>query len=145
MLDLLQLETVSSVEKRTDETSTPQEDDDHPQDASSSYITSKHIVQAGDIEMDMDPLQKGAKLSPLRRSALHLLTVLVKGLLHEVYESGALGVRGNLFSAQRGLTTLRYIATTDADNTVRVLAAEGAELLAHLRRAVVSVDVDVDA
>ena len=137
MLDLLQLETVTSVEKR-DEKSTAQ-DGHHVQDVTSSYITSKYIVQAGDIEMDSDPLQKDAKLSPLRRSAIHFLTVLVKVFLHQVYESGASGVRENLFSTQRGLTTLRYIATTDADNTVRVLAAEGADLLAQLRRAILGV------
>lgn len=138
MLDLLQLETVASAEMR-DEKSTAR-DDHHLQDATVPYITSRDIVQAGDIEMDSDPLQKDAKLSPLRRSAIHLLTVLAKGILHQVYESGASGVRGTLFSAQRGLTTLWYIATTDADSTVRVLAAEGADLLVQLRRAMISVD-----
>ena len=139
MLDLLQLETVASVEKRRDDKLTAQ-DDHRLQDAASSYIISRHVVQAGDIEMDSDPLQKDAKLPPLRRSAIHLLTVLSKAFLHRVYESGASGVHGNLFSVQRGLTVLRYIATTDADNTVRVLAAEGADLLAQLRRVVLSAD-----
>jgi hypothetical protein len=138
MLDLLQLETVASAEKRDGEPAA--QDGQRLQDATLSYITSRQIVQAGDIEMDLDPLQKDGRLSPLRRSAIHLLTVLVKVLLHQVYEHGASGVRGNLFSAQRGLTTLRYIATTDADTTVRVLAAEGADLLVQLRRAMVSAD-----
>jgi len=149
MLDLLQLETVGSVEKKKDEkptaqtAQTTQEDrGSGSQDAASSYIASKHIVQAGDIAIDWDPLQKDAKLSPLRRSAIHLLTVLVRGLLHQVHESGASSVRGNLFSVQRGLTTLRYIATTDADNTVRVLAAEGADLLAQLRREMLGISVE---
>jgi hypothetical protein len=139
MLDLLQLETVTSVEKeRYAKSKAP--DDDRSQAATSSYITLKHIIQPGDIEMDLDPLQKDTKLSPLRRSAIHFLTVLVKNLLQQVYESGASSVSGNLFSAQRGLTTLRYIATTDADNTARVLAAEAADLLAQLRRAMLSID-----
>lgn len=144
MLDLLQLETVASVEKKKYEkpTATAMEtgqDDHYSQDATSSYILSRSIVQTGDIAMDSDPLQRDTKLSPLRRSAIHLLTVLVKALLDQVHERGASGVHGNSFSAQRGLTTLRYIATTDADNTVRVLAAEGADLLAQLRRAMLSV------
>jgi hypothetical protein len=142
MLDLLQLETVASVEKKRDEEPSAtaiRRDGHHSQDAASSYIISKHIVQAGDIAMDLDPLQKDAKLSPLRRSAIHLLTVLVKVLLDQAHESGVSGVHGNSFSAQRGLTTLRYIATTDADNTVRVHAAEGANLLAQLRRVVLGV------
>ena len=147
MLDLLQLETVASIEKKKDEptatataTATATEQDcHHSQGAASSYVTSKHIVQTGDIAMDADPLRKDAKLSPLRRSAIHLLTVLVKVLLDRVYESGVSGVHGDSFSVQRGLTTLRYIATTDADNTVRVLAAEGVDLLAQLRRDMFSV------
>lgn len=138
MLDLLQLEAVASVEKRDEEPAA--QHGHHMQDATLSYIKSRQIVQAGDIEMDLDPLQKDAKLSPLRRSAIHLLTVLVKVLLHQACESGASGVRGNLFSTQRGLTTLRYIATTDADTTVRVLAVEGADLLVQLRRAMLSTD-----
>jgi hypothetical protein len=138
MLDLLQLETVASVEKKRGEKSAAQ-DNDRPEEAAPSYITLKHVVEAGDIEMDSDPLQKDAKLSPLRRSAIHLLSVLVKVLLHQVYESGASGLGGTLFSAQRGLTTLRYMATTDADNTVRVLAAECVDLLAQLRRAILGV------
>ena len=145
MLDLLQLETVASIEKKKDErltataTATGQ-DCHHSQAAVPSYISSKHVVQAGDIAMDEDPLRKDAKLSPLRRSAIHLLTALVKGLLDQVYESGVSDVHRDSFSAQRGLTTLRYIATTDADNTVRVLAAEAVDLLAQLRRAVLSIE-----
>ena len=137
MLDLLQLETVASAEKRDEKSA---QDGHHLQDATLSYISSGQIVQAGDIEMDSDPLQKDAKLSPLRRSAIHLLTALIKVLLHQVYESGVSGVRGNLFSTPRGLTTLRYIAATDADTTVRVLAAESADLLVHLRQAMLSAD-----
>ncbi len=145
MLDLLQLETVASVEKKKDEELTATamatgQDHHHSQGAAPSYVTSQHIVQTGDIAMDADPLRKDAKLSPLRRSAIHLLTVLVKVLLDQVYESGVSGVHGDSFSAQRGLTTLRYIATTDADNTVRVLAAEGVDLLAQLRRAMLGVE-----
>jgi len=142
MLDLLQLETVATVEKKKDEKPTATamgQDGHHPQDAASSYAMSKHIVQAGDIAMDSDPLQSDAKLSPLRRSAIHLLTVLVKVLLDQVHESGVSGVHGSVFSAERGLITLRYIATTDADNTVRVLAAEAADLLGQLRWAMLGV------
>lgn len=143
MLDLLQLETVASIEKKKEErltaTATGQ-DCHHSQAATSSYIPSKDIIQTGDIAIDEDPLRKDAKLSPLRRSAIHLLTALVKVLLDQVYESGVSDVHRDSFSAQRGLTTLRYIATTDADNTVRVLAAEGVDLLVQLRRAMFSVE-----
>ncbi|KAI0751606.1 hypothetical protein C8Q80DRAFT_1218295 [Daedaleopsis nitida] len=88
--------------------------------------------------MDTHPSSTNAKLPPLRRAALHFLSLLVRACTARVYETG--GADGFLLPPavmKRTKTTLGYIAVTDADDIVRIMARETAEGLDQLAEAVV--------
>jgi hypothetical protein len=88
--------------------------------------------------LDSDPTSKNAKLPPLRRAALHFLSMLVRATTTLVYD-GTTRLSGDVFP--RDLlssisVTLGYIAATDEDNVVRVMARETKENMEELQQAV---------
>ncbi|KAI0723142.1 hypothetical protein C8Q76DRAFT_767130 [Earliella scabrosa] len=88
--------------------------------------------------MDSHPTSTNTKFPPLRRAALHFLSLLVRACTTRVYETGS--ADGSLLppvTMKRARTTLGYIAATDADDVVRVMARETIEGLDQLAEAVV--------
>ncbi len=79
-----------------------------------------------------------AKFPPLRRAALHFLALLTQACTRHVFETGSaerLLLPPGLF--RRAKTTLGYIAATDADDVVRVMARETVDALDQLAEAIV--------
>lgn len=112
------------------------------------YLRQGHN-ERGDKEIDEDPTRANPKLSPWRRSAIHLLGAIIRRFLQGAYDGGSsnrdwreggggggVGTMSKLegFPARRALTILRYLAVHDVDSTVRELATEATDLLAELGR-----------
>lgn len=85
--------------------------------------------------LDAQPTSSNTKLPPLRRGALHFLTLLVRALAERAYEGSPpdSGIMQTLTG--RGAAVLGYVAATDADGVVKVMAREAAELVEQLRSA----------
>jgi len=105
------------------------------------------VPGAASMDMDSHPTAANSKFPPLRRSALHFLAVIVRALIARVYDAestdtdayNVLGVDLPGTVIKRGATVLKYVAATDVDDVVRVMAREAAELLEQLRRALIGV------
>ena len=93
--------------------------------------------------MDNHPTAADAKFPPFRRASLHFLGMLVRAYTRRAYASSdsSPDVGGlppaNDFPARRAMTTLGYVAATDADAVVRVMAREVADAVQALERALV--------
>ncbi|KAF9451696.1 hypothetical protein P691DRAFT_723445 [Macrolepiota fuliginosa MF-IS2] len=85
--------------------------------------------------MDNAPTSINAKLPPLRRAALHFLGLLVKETTRYTYESPSTNVLLPQGLILRALVTLEYVASTDEDNVVRVMAREVKQALGDLQNA----------
>ncbi|KAI9458406.1 hypothetical protein BJY52DRAFT_1204364 [Lactarius psammicola] len=95
--------------------------------------------------MDSEPTAADARFPPFRRASLHFLGVLVRAYTRRASSSspsgvgtGALGnypLDNNDFPAWRATTTLGYVAATDTDVVVRVMAREVGEAVRALERA----------
>lgn len=86
--------------------------------------------------LDDQPTSTNSKLPPLRRAAIHLLALLIREAISEVYESESTST--SIFPSglmKRARTTLAYISSTDEDAVVRVMAREAKEELDHLGQA----------
>ncbi|RDB22555.1 RNA polymerase II assembly factor RTP1 [Hypsizygus marmoreus] len=116
MVDLLQIETVSAKPR-----STLQETSESPPPT-----------------MDSEPTSANPKFPPLRRAALHFLALLIRETTKQAYDSS---FGRSIFSEaflRRVKTTLSYIASTDEDAVVRVMAREAGEGLDEMRRAMMN-------
>jgi hypothetical protein len=71
---------------------------------------------------DLQPTSNDSKLPPLRRAALHVVHVVLRASLEQVDES--LVVIRNAATVKRTKVTLEYIAFSDEDAVVRVMAKE---------------------
>lgn len=112
MIDLLQLESVSAASSRgTGESAAP--------------------------TMDSQPTAANSKFPPLRRAALHFLTLLVRACITRVYDMGASGSMIPQSSVSRARTVLSYIASVDEDGIVKVMAREAKENLDQLANAII--------
>ncbi|EMD40865.1 hypothetical protein CERSUDRAFT_91616 [Gelatoporia subvermispora B] len=137
MIDLLQVETVRPAPRP--KTSAPKatvEDvpDDLEQD---SDAESEPTDPEPPATMDAQPTSTNTKFPPLRRAALHFLSLLIRATIKHIYDSDGeeidiIPVR----TVKRAKTTLGYIAVTDEDTVVRVMAREAAEELDQLAEAV---------
>lgn len=96
-------------------------------------------VEAGDVETDANPVGINSKLSPLRRSAIHLLGAIILQFLRTVHGGhgggvgDAIGLDG--FPVRRAATVLRYLSVHDADAVVNTMAMEVVALLGEVARA----------
>lgn len=82
------------------------------------------------------PTSVDSKSPPLRRAALHFLGLLVREATRRSYESSS--DKDTFLSqalAPRLTTVLEYVASTDEDNVVRMMAREAKEGLGDLRKA----------
>ena len=81
--------------------------------------------------MDNEPTTADARFPPFRRASLHFLGVLVRAYTR----------RGNSddFPVRRAIATLGYVAATDADAVVRVMAREVGEAVRALEHACIGI------
>jgi len=129
MLDLLQIEGA----RASAQVQPPQASEANPISGSPPAVES----------MDNQPTAADAKFPPFRRASLHFLGMLVRAYTRRAYapsdSSPGVGglLPGNDFPARRAMTTLGYVAATDADAVVRVMAREVADAVQALERALV--------
>jgi hypothetical protein len=152
MVDLLQLETVPTTSippKRPTELSEPNLDDQEDgKGFRKPKVKSNHegddedeetgsISQLPPPTMDTHPTVANSKFPPLRRAALHFLALLIRACISRVYDMGFTGMLLPETYLARARTTLGYIASTDEDAVVRVMAREAREGLGQLSNALV--------
>lgn len=121
MLDLLQIEGARASRGQQDPVSTPT-------DANLSPIP---------MSMDDQPTAANPTFPPFRRASLHFLGILVRAYTRRAYASsvGGSGMSVDDFPTRRAATILAYIAATDADAVVRVMAGEVGDAVHTLERA----------
>ncbi|KAH9017024.1 hypothetical protein EDB84DRAFT_1629366 [Lactarius hengduanensis] len=95
--------------------------------------------------MDTEPTAADARSPPFRRASLHFLGVLVRAYMRRATASSPSGAGtdsrgyilpdGDDFPTRRATATLGYVAATDADAVVRVMAREVGEAVRALERA----------
>ncbi|KAH9951727.1 hypothetical protein B0H21DRAFT_842799 [Amylocystis lapponica] len=120
MIDLLQVETVPVARRQ----------------ATSSEPSKKGGTGAATI--DPQATSTNTKLPPLRRAALHFLSLLIRAWISQVYDSaGAEEVPFAPDVVRRAKNTLGYVAGTDEDGVVRAMAREALEGLEQLECAMV--------
>lgn len=116
IIDLLQLETVPATPR-------------------SSERNNDAAVQAP--TMDFDPTSTNSKFPPFRRAALHFLSLLLRETIKQIYESSFGGSILPDGFMRRAKTTLTYVASTDQDTVVRVMAREAGEGLEQIQQAMI--------
>ena len=87
--------------------------------------------------MDSQPLSTNSKLPPLRRAALHFLSLLIQSLTEQAYKRSFADIHVYTSVLQRARTTLTYVTSTDEDTIVRVMAREAGEGLEQLQQAMI--------
>ncbi|KAL4265069.1 Tango6 family protein [Pleurotus pulmonarius] len=120
MVDLLQLESVSN----TQQPKPTKTDEDVPPEPKRNRDT-----------MDDQPTSTNTKFPPLRRAALHFLSILARATTKLVYDGVLERQPFPPRLIQRAKTTLAYVASIDKDNIVRVMAREAGEYLTQLEQA----------
>jgi hypothetical protein len=139
MFDLLQIEGARASAATQVQTQT--QGQQHPvstsTDANLDSITP--TPQPPTPNMDHQPTAANPTFPSFRRASLHFLGVLVRAYTRRAYasseSSGMLSVDD--FPTRRATTTLAYIAATDADAVVRVMAGEVGDAVHTLERALV--------
>lgn len=116
IVDLLQLETVST----------------NPRSSEKGDDTADQAPT-----MDSNPTSTNSKFPPFRRAAVHFLSLLFRETTKQIYESsfgGSVLPDGFIRIAK---TTLSYVASTDQDTLVRVMAREAGEGLQKMQQAMI--------
>jgi len=147
MVDLLQLESVPATSPLPKKPTEPSEA--NPDDRKSGKGPRKAKVEdnhEGGVReeetgptsqplpptMDTHPTLANSKFPPLRRAALHFVTLLIRACLSRVYDMGPTGLLIPDVYITSARTTLGYIASTDEDAVVRIMAREAKEGLGQL-------------
>lgn len=123
MIDLLQVEMVPTVRS-------PPKDGDGG--------TRKALEHEGTEALDSEPTAIDPKLPPLGRAALHFWTSLLHQLTYATYD-GSMVERLSPTLLRRAKVTLGYIASTDEDGIVRVMAREANEAIDQLNEATLGI------
>ena len=84
--------------------------------------------------MDSDPTSTNSKFPPFRRAALHFLSLFFRETTKQVYESGS--ILPDIF-IRRAKIVLSYVASTDQDAVVRIMAREASEGLEQIKLAMI--------
>lgn len=116
IIDLLQLETVPATPRSSEENSNTA--DQTP-------------------TMDSDPTSTNSKFPPFRRAALHFLSLLFRETTKQIYESSFGGLILPDGFMRRAKSTLSYVASSDQDTVVRIMAREAGEGLEQIQRAMI--------
>jgi len=131
LIDLLQIE---SVPLRDGSLQSASSDAPDTNPAPSDHKNEQNERENPTVEAN--PLLTNPRTPPLRRAALHFLSILIKASTKLTYEETTRNP--TLFSRgvfQRLSITLGYISSTEKDNVVRVMAREAKENLEQLQRA----------
>ena len=123
LIDLLQVETVP----------------EKPAVKLSKEEESQEEATPVDPSMDSEPTARNSKFPPLRRAALHFLSLLIRASTKLAYDDNS-STTTDIFprsTFQRADITLGYIASTDEDSVVRVMAREARENLEQLQQALI--------
>lgn len=123
MIDFLQVEMVTTIPS-------PPKDGDGE--------THKVEEHEGKEVLDSKPTAIDPKLPPLRRAALHFWTTLLNQLTRATYD-GTMVERLSAALIKRAKITLGYIASSDADGIVRVMAREAIEAIDQLNKATLGI------
>jgi hypothetical protein len=100
-------------------------------ESASAMSTSEDASGKVEEEMkDVQPTSTNSKSPPLRRAALHFLSRLLQAVAASTSPAP-------MFSMKRARATLGYIASTDPDMIVRVMAQEAVEDLKTLGQAMI--------
>jgi hypothetical protein len=138
MLDILELEHSSLIESKDRRAQTEADVDTTETDMSMNGVGAgnRRRGQLGDLLTDEDPTAINPKLSPLRRSAIHLLTSIIRHFLQLASERPGHGGDGIMqdFPARRSGVILRYLSTNDADAIVNAMASEAVGMLRDVAR-----------
>ncbi|KZT72491.1 hypothetical protein DAEQUDRAFT_722639 [Daedalea quercina L-15889] len=142
MVDLLQVETVPAAQRRRP----PRKGGEAPNSERQGSDTDDKQENAAPPPpsipdtMDAQPTSRNSKFPPLRRAALHFLALLIQACAERLYDSDAAGaLTFPTRLVRRAKTTLGYVAATDEDAVVRVMAREALEGLDQLAQATVGV------
>ncbi len=128
MVDLLQIENVPLRERK------PKSEEEH---MTGEAKEQNAITKQNTLMLDSDPTLKNSKLPPLRRAAIHFLSLLIKEATRLVYDRADVNRPGifPLVFVRRMSATLSYISSTDEDSMVRIMAREAKESLGTLQAA----------
>lgn len=88
---------------------------------------------------EFEPTSSNSKLPPLRRAALHLLSLVFRETTKSIYDSSFSGSILSDSFMRRAKTTLSYVSSTDEDAVVRVMAREAGENLEQMREAIIGI------
>jgi len=131
VIDLLQVESKPLREVRGKKKSKADEDK-NDDEGDNKKKESKSTVST----MDSDPTSRDSKFPPLRRAALHFLSLLIRSSTKIIYEETQLSTAMiSQSTLKRTNLTLGYVAAIDEDDVVRVMAKEAKENLEELQKA----------
>lgn len=140
MLDLLQLESVSAVQhprSRGEESANPPAETSSIEAHSESQTDQeKSRAKPKQDAVEYQPTSKDSKIPTLRRSALYFISLLTRafaGQLDDICTVAVYALPGDLM--RRAKTTVGYVAATDEDLVVRVMAKETLDGLDSLAEA----------
>jgi len=152
MVDLLQLESVPAAPPPPKKSTEPLEQNPDDQESGRGSRKAKaednHEGGGWDEEtgptspqlpptMDSHPTLANSKFPPFRRAALHFVTLLIRACISRVYDMGPAGLLIPDAYITRARTTLGYVASTDEDAVVRIMAREAKEGLGQLSNSLV--------
>ncbi|KAK0243048.1 hypothetical protein EDD85DRAFT_877845, partial [Armillaria nabsnona] len=92
--------------------------------------------------MDDNPTKADSKFPPMRRAAVRFLGVLLREATKAIYNDEDVGYERRIWQAdvlRRAKVTLGYLAATDGDGVVKVMAREVGEQLQQLEEAFIEV------
>lgn len=152
-MDLLQLESVPATSSLPKKSAEPPTRNSSQEDGKSSRGARPKDSHEGDerdeenggaskpppLTMDSHPTLVNSKFPPLRRAALHFLAILIRACISRVYYMGSTGMLIPDVYIARARTTLGYVASTDEDAVVKIMAREAREELGQLSNALLGV------
>jgi hypothetical protein len=86
-------------------------------------------------DLDAAPSVSNSNAPPLRRSAVHFLTVLIQDAIRHTYTTSSPTPLISPATVRRAKITLSYLAMTDEDSVVRIMCREAGENLEELQKA----------
>lgn len=132
-IDLLQIESVPFAHDHKPNIKTPI----NPRENDSEDSEPTEDLQT----MDSNPTSKNPKFPPLRRAAIHFLSLLIQAATRQLYDRPGtdISVIFPRILFDRLKVTLGYISSSDVDNVVRLMAREATEGLKQLQQAVLEI------
>ena len=136
MIDLLQIESVPLAHDHKPNIKTP----NNPIESGSESLEDSELTEELQT-MDSNPTSKNSKFPPLRRAAIHFLSLVIQAATRQLYDQPGTDI-SMIFPRillDRLKITLGYISSSDADDVVRLMAREATEGLKQLQQAVLEI------